>query len=146
MDNLGTIFKDEINDYIECVKLIHAWQYGDRSGFYSRLLSLYQIADSTNKVRLEIVYPHLFKAFHAWEQSDENGNELFKRYDLPCVYSTTMEHRISDFAHHLGYTFGALGRTDIQEHFGIDNKFNEYIKSVFKFIIDKIYEEKNDTH
>ena len=67
------------------VSRLYNWQYKrrlDTPNFSDLLFDLIRNADKDNRPKLEKAYPLEYMAMEMWKDSEEHGNELFKRFGL----------------------------------------------------------------
>lgn len=72
--------------YLDAVKHVHYWQYGQNpTNFTSLLFRLFQKADACNKARLGRAFPIEMCAYMEWYEC-ESQDKFFERYGLPPFY------------------------------------------------------------
>jgi hypothetical protein len=70
------------HNYLQAVRELHFWQYGQNSfNFSSLLYVLMQKADSNNRVKLAIGFPVEYEAFCEWSDAPSQ-DAFFEKYGL----------------------------------------------------------------
>lgn len=65
------------------IEELYFWQYCEpRNNFYQNLIYLYRTADVINRNKLAMVYPYLAMAMALWQSAGDNGNDLFREWEL----------------------------------------------------------------
>jgi hypothetical protein len=68
-----------MEDSVErCVEHLFHWQHSNSDSFSAKLFELIMKADSTNRNRLALAFPHHFAAWHAWWLSDDSDRYFAK--------------------------------------------------------------------
>ena len=68
----------------KAVKELYYWQdnKGEGTNFHSLLYTLFQKADSENRIKLGVGFPNEHYALHLWNEAGDYGNDLFREYGL----------------------------------------------------------------
>lgn len=61
---------------------VYYWQYSNTGSFNNMLLDLMSKADFVNYAKLSSAYPELSLAFSMWKEAKDEGQELFRLYQV----------------------------------------------------------------
>ena len=69
-------------NYEQAVWEVYYWQYEPTGSFYNMLIDLYRKADGSNRYKISIAYPMIATAIDEWDESGDNGDDLFRKYKV----------------------------------------------------------------
>ncbi len=72
-----------MDTFEDAVWQIWIWQHSNNHSFFSELLTLFRKADVSNRAKLGTVWPMLPIAMAAWDNAEENGEALFRQFNIP---------------------------------------------------------------
>lgn len=62
---------------------IWIWQHQNTDSFFSIILRAFRKADASNRTKLASVWPMLPVGMALWEASKDNGEALFRQFNIP---------------------------------------------------------------
>lgn len=72
-----------MNTVEDAIWQIWIWQHNNTGSFFSTIILAYCKADSGNRAKLGKVFPGLPIAMQMWHAALDNGEALFRQFNIP---------------------------------------------------------------